>query len=103
MIQRRTRQPQWAEPVQHGAMAHVAGAAGIVGHLAASYFYLLYPAMSVPAPANWAFYVAWAVLLGLAARWWRDRPWRSLLVPFVSAPTVIVLLGLGTRYLGWAP
>ncbi|HET9522367.1 MAG TPA: hypothetical protein VFO73_15065 [Candidatus Limnocylindrales bacterium] len=104
MLQRRTRQPRLAgDHVEHGALAHIAGAAGIVGHLAAAYFYLLYPALSVPAPENYVFFVAWAVILGLAALWWRDHPWRSLLVPLVSVATVIVLLELGARYLGWAP
>ncbi len=31
------------------------------------------------------------------------HPWRSLLIPVVSVPGVVLALNLGTRFLGWAP
>ena len=83
--------------------AHIAGALGIAGQVAAAYFFLLFPALTVPSPENYLFFVAWAVLLGLAIAWWRHHPWRSLLVPIVSVPTVAVVLEAGERFLGWAP
>ena len=89
--------------VGNRALAHVAGAAGIVGQLAASYFFLLFPALSVPSPENYLFFIAWAVLVGVAIAWWRDHPWRSFLVPIVSVPIAVLLLEFGTRFLGWAP
>lgn len=87
----------------HSVRAHVAGAAGIVGQLAAAYWFLLLPALVVPSPENYLFFVAWAVLLVLAIAWWRRHPWRSFLVPIVSLPVALVILEFGQRSLGWAP
>jgi hypothetical protein len=84
-------------------LAHVAGAAGIVGQFAGAYFFLLCPALSVPSPENYLFFVAWFVLVGLAIAWWRNHPWRSMVVPIVSVPVVILVLEIGMRFLGWAP
>lgn len=84
-------------------LARVAGAAGIVAQLAASYYFLLVPALSVPTPANYVIMASWFVLVGLAIAWWRHHPWRSFLVPIVSVPVVLVVLEVGTRVLGWAP
>lgn len=84
-------------------LAHVAGAAGIAGQFAGAYFFLLYPALSVPSPENYLFFVAWFVLVGLAIAWWRKHPWRSMVVPIVSVPVVILVLEIGMRFLGWAP
>jgi hypothetical protein len=84
-------------------VARIAGVAGIVGQLLAAYVFLLYPALSVPSPANYAFFVAWFVLVVLAVAWWRSHPWRSFLVPIASVPVAVLLLAAGTRFLGWAP
>ena len=85
------------------ALAYVAGGAGIAGQVAGAYFFLLFPALTVPAPENYLFFVAWAVLLGLAIAWWRLHPWRSFLVPIVSVPVVMLVLEIGKRFLGWGP
>lgn len=83
--------------------ARVAGAVGIAGQVAAAYVFLLYPALTVPSPANYVFFVAWFVLVGLAITWWRSHPWRSFLVPIISVPVAVLLLATGTRFLGWRP
>ena len=84
-------------------LARVAGAVGIAGQLVGAYVFILYPAHSVPSPANYAFFVAWFVLVALAIAWWRTHPWRSFLVPIASIPVAALLLAAGTRLLGWAP
>jgi hypothetical protein len=89
--------------VENRTLAHVAGAAGIIGQLAASYYFVLFPALVVPSPANYLIVAAWFVLMGLAIAWWRHHPWRSFLVPIVSVPIVLLVLWAGTRYQGWAP
>ena len=89
--------------VENRRLAHVAGAAGIVGQLAAAYYFILVPALAVPTPANYLIVASWFVLMGLAIAWWRHHPWRSFLVPIVSVPAVMLVLWAGTRYLGWAP
>jgi hypothetical protein len=84
-------------------LSHAAGAAGIAAQVGSAYFFLLYPALVVPSPVNYLFFAAWFVLVGLTIAWVRHHPWRSLVVPIVSVPLVIVVLELGTRFLGWAP
>jgi hypothetical protein len=89
--------------VRNRTLARVAGAVGIIGQVAAAYVFLLYPALTVPSPANYVFFVAWVVLVGLAITWWRSHPWRSFLVPITSVPVAGLLLAAGTQYLGWRP
>jgi hypothetical protein len=84
-------------------LAHLAGAAGVIGQLASAYYFLLAPALMVPPPATYVFFGAWSVLVGLALAWWRDNPWRSFVLPIISAPGAALALGLGERFLGWAP
>ncbi len=84
-------------------LANVAGAAGVLGQLAAAYWFVLFPALVVPTPINYLFVVAWLVLVGLAIASWRHHPWRSFLIPVVSVPVVIVALEVGVRLMGWAP
>jgi hypothetical protein len=84
-------------------IARVAGVGGIAAQLASAYVFILYPALSVPSPANFAFFVAWFVLVAVAIAWWRRHPWRSFVVPIVSVPIAALLLAAGTRLLGWAP
>lgn len=84
-------------------VARLAGTAGIAGQLAAAYFFLLVPGLAVPSPANYVFFAAWFVLVGLTIAWWRRHPWRSFLVPIVSVPVAILVFEIGTRALGWAP
>jgi hypothetical protein len=91
------------EIVGNRTVASLAGVLGIVGQLAAAYWFVLVPALTVPTPATYLFVAAWFVLVGLAIAWWRHHPWRSFLVPVVSAPIVILVLEFGTRSLGWAP
>jgi hypothetical protein len=81
---------------------HLAGALGIVGQILAAFQFVLVPALTVPPPATYLFVVAWFILLGLAIAWWRHHPWRSVLVPVVSIPAVILILALGERLLGWS-
>ena len=89
--------------ISNRRLARVAGAAGIAGQVAAAYWFLLFPLLTVPSPEHYLFFVAWFVLVVLAIVWWRHHPWRSFLVPIVSVPAVILVLELGTRFLGWAP
>jgi hypothetical protein len=84
-------------------LAHLAGTLGVVGQLAGAYVFLLYPALSVPSPANYGFFVVWFVLVSLTLAWWRQHPWRSFLVPIVSVPIAWVLLMIGFEFLGWRP
>jgi hypothetical protein len=84
-------------------LEHVAGALGIAGQIAGAYFFLLYPALTVPSPENYLFFFTWAVLLGFAIAWWRRHPWRSFLIPVISVPAVMLVLETGKRFLGWAP
>ena len=84
-------------------LARTAGAAGIAGQVAAALPFLLVPMLTVPSPEMYLFFLAWAVLIGLAIAWWRYHPWRSFLVPIVSVPAVLLVLELGERFLGWGP
>jgi hypothetical protein len=89
--------------VGNRTLAHVAGAVGIIGQVAAAYVFLLYPALTVPTPTNYVFFVAWIGLVGVAIAWWRSHPWRSFLVPITSVPVAALLLAAGTQFLGWRP
>ena len=89
--------------IRNRPLARFAGTAGVIGQLAGAYYFLLYPAMTVPTPVNYLFMVTWAVLLGLSIAWWRHQPSRSFLIPVVSGPICVLFLELGTRFLGWAP
>jgi hypothetical protein len=89
--------------IRNSTLAQVAGAAGIGGQLAAAYVFILLPGLTVPSPENYLFFLAWAVLLGLAIAWWRHHPWRSFLVPIVSVPPAWLLLEIGKRFLDWVP
>jgi hypothetical protein len=89
--------------ISNRTLAHLAGAAGIAGQVAAAYYFLLLPGLTVPSPENYLFFVAWFVLVGLAIAWWRHHPWRAFVVPIVSVPAVLLVLEIGTRFLGWAP
>lgn len=89
--------------IGNGTLARAAGAAGIAGQVAGAYFFLLFPALTVPSPENYLFFIAWAILLGLAIAWWRRHPWRSFLVPIISVPPVVLMLEIGKRFLGWVP
>jgi hypothetical protein len=71
--------------------------------VASAYWFLLYPVLVVPSPANYLFFAAWFVLVGITFASWRNHPLRSLLVPVVSVPVVVLALSFGTTFLGWAP
>jgi hypothetical protein len=89
--------------IAHRRLSYAAGIAGITIQVASAYFFVLFPALVVPSPANYLFFAAWFFLVGLSIAWFRHHPWRSLLVPVLTVPLVIVLLEAGTRVLGWAP
>ena len=89
--------------IAHRRLSYAAGFAGITIQVASAYFFLLFPALVVPSPANYLFFAAWFFLVGLAIASFRHHPWRSLLVPVLSVPLVLVVLQAGTRFLGWAP
>ena len=95
--------PRSASMIRDRRLAHLVGALGIVVQLASAYWYLLYPLLVVPSPANYLFFATWFVLVGLTVAWWRHHPIRSLLVPVVSVPAVVCALWVGTTFLGWAP
>ena len=95
--------PRSASMIRDRRLAHLVGALGIVGQLASAYWYLLYPLLVVPSPANYLFFAAWFVLVGLTVAWWRHHPIRSFFVPVVSVPVVVSALWIGTTFLGWAP
>lgn len=82
-------------------LAHVAGAIGVAGQLAAAFSFILIPALTVPPPATYLFFVAWFAILGMAIAWWRHHPWRSFLVAVVSVPAVTLVLAIGGQFLGW--
>jgi hypothetical protein len=84
-------------------LASVAGALGILGQLAAAYWFVLWPALSVPSPFNYLIVATWFVLVGLTIAWWRHHPWRSFLVPIISVPVIILILNFGTLNWGWVP
>jgi hypothetical protein len=87
----------------HELARRVGATLGVVGSLALAFFYVLVPALTVPWPANYGFYVAWVGLVVLAIVWWRPYPWRSLAVPIVGLVAVLAALWLGNTYLGWGP
>jgi hypothetical protein len=89
--------------IRNRPLARLAGTAAVIGQLAGAYFFLLYPALTVPSPVNYLFPVAWAILLGLAIASWRHHPLRAFVIPVVSVPICVLFLELGTRFLGWAP
>ena len=84
-------------------VARAAATIGVVLQIASAYYLVLYPLLAVPAPANYGFFVAWPVLVGLTIAWWRRHPWRSFLLPVVSGPIAAIVLEYGSRFLGWAP
>jgi hypothetical protein len=92
-----------AEARRPGPLAHATGAVGIGGQVAAAFFFILLPAFTAPSPANYRFFVAWALLLGLAIAWWRHHALRSLLVPMVSVPLCLLPLEMGKRNWNWVP
>ena len=77
---------------QPPTLLRVAGAIGIVAQVASAYWYVLYPALVVPSPTNYVFFLAWFVLVGLAVAWWRRHPGRSFLLPVISVPLVVLVL-----------
>jgi hypothetical protein len=81
----------------------VAATLGVVGSIALAFFYILVPALTVPEPTMYGFYLAWVVLVVLSLRWWRPQPWRSFAVPIVGLVAVLAVLWFGNSYLGWAP
>ena len=92
-----------ATVIGNRTLAHIAGAVGITGQVAAAFIFVLLPALTVPSPENYLFFLAWVVLLGLAIAWWRQHPWRSFLIPIVSVPPVLLLLEIGKRFWNWVP
>jgi hypothetical protein len=70
-----------ATMIGNSVLARMAGAMGIGGQVVAAYVFLLIPGLTVPSPQNYLFFLAWAVLLGLAIAWWWRHPWHSFLVP----------------------
>jgi len=92
-----------ATVIGNRTLAHIAGAVGIAGQVAAAFIFVLLPALTVPSPENYLFFLAWVVLLGLAIAWWRQHPWRSFMIPIVSVPPVLLLLEIGKRFWNWVP
>ena len=89
--------------VANQTVRRVAASLGVLGSLALAYYYLLFPALTVPSPAMYGFFAAWFVLVGLSLKWWSKLPWRSFAVPIVGLIAVLVVLWFGTTYLSWAP
>ena len=91
------------EMAAHEGARRIGATLGVIGTLALAYYYILVPLLTVPSPANYGFYGAWLVLLGLSIAWWRRHPWRSLAVPIVGLVAALAVLWFGSTYLGWAP
>lgn len=83
--------------------ARIAATLGVVAQVLGAYYFILLPALTVPSPANYLFFAAWPVLVGLTIAWWRDHPWRSFMLPVVSIPLANLVLEIGFRFWGWAP
>jgi hypothetical protein len=86
------------EPVRRAAAS-----IGVLGSVALAFFYVLVPALTVPFPAAYGFFVAWAVPLVLSLRWWGSHPWGAFAVPVIGLPIALAVLWFGGEYLGWAP
>lgn len=86
---------------ENRSLAKVAGALGLVVHLAAAYLYLFKAGLTVPVPAFYAFLAAWLIVLAATIWWLRTHPWRSAVVPIAGAAVVNIALNLGGQYLGW--
>jgi len=84
-------------------LARIAASIGVALQVLGAYYFVLYPLLTVPSPASYAFFAAWPALVGLTLSWWRRHPWRSFLVPIVSVPTAAIILDFGSRSLGWQP
>ena len=67
------------------------------------YFFVLIPLLTVPSPANYLFYLAWLVPIGLSLLWWRSHPWRGLAVAAIATVLVIAAISVGSAIFGWAP
>lgn len=85
------------------AVPRLAASFGVVAQIASAYVFLLYPALTVPSPEQYGFFVTWFALVVLTVAWWRAHPWRSFTVPLVSVPACALVLWVGTQYLGWGP
>lgn len=86
---------------ENRSLARVAGALGLVGHLAAAILYILVPGLIVPVPAFYAFLAAWLIILVVTIAWIRSHPWRSAGLPIAGAAVVSIALMLGRDNLGW--
>jgi hypothetical protein len=84
-------------------LARIAATLGVVAQVLSAYYFILYPALTVPSPANYFFFVAWPVLVGLTISWWRNHPWRSFILPVASIPLARLVLEIGFRFWGWMP
>ena len=86
---------------ENRSLARVAGVLGVVGHLAASIFYLVLPGLVVTFPTLYAFWLAWAIVLGASIWWLRSHPWRSFGIPLLGLGLDAGAIYLGERFLGW--
>jgi hypothetical protein len=82
-------------------IARVVGVLAVFGHLAAAFFYIGLPVLTVPFPAGYAFAGAWVVILAVSIWWLREHPWRSVVLVGAGFVGVISALWAGGEFLGW--
>jgi hypothetical protein len=55
-----------------------------------------------PAWAVAALTAGWVALLATGVMWFRRRPWRVLVLPFVAAALWLAVMYVGGVFLGWS-
>lgn len=78
----------------------VAATVGIVAHVATVFLYLASPLVA-PLPGVLFLFAGWSLLLYLAVRLRRSRPWLVLLTPVASIAFWAAVLTFGDWVLGW--
>ena len=90
----------WPIEEDRPTSARVAGIVGLAAHLLTVVLYLGSPLVAPPLGVL-ALAVGWLLLLVVAIRLRRERPWFTLLVPVVSIAFWVAALSLGELLFGW--
>jgi hypothetical protein len=78
----------------------MAGIVGLAAHLLTGVLYVGSPLVAPP-PGVLVLAAGWLLLLVVAIRLRRERPWFTLLVPAVSIAFWVAVLSLGELLFGW--